>query len=229
MSMEMDKLFPKTFRLKPKSKVPFKCIRCGQCCRNINLQVPLESLDMFRIAKYLRDMGEDIACIDDFLERYAEPAMIDECGYFVYFLKTQGADNVCVFLEDNRCKIHSVNPRACRTYPFIAGPEPEGGYGFFVSFEREHHFKGSPIQVKTWMKSRFTQFDREFLNVDYSLAKRIAELLKKVPKEEKTRAVLLFHICKYGDFDLDKPFQTQFERNQQRLLEALQRMTEEGE
>ena len=35
--------------------------------------------------------------------------------------------SACIFLdENNRCKIHSVNPRACRTYPFIAAPLDEG-------------------------------------------------------------------------------------------------------
>ncbi|MFR1480858.1 MAG: YkgJ family cysteine cluster protein [Hydrogeniiclostridium mannosilyticum] len=39
----------------------------------------------------------------------------------VFMLKTVGADDACIFLKDNRCTIHSVHPRACRTYPIAVG------------------------------------------------------------------------------------------------------------
>ena len=87
------------------------------------MQVPVETLDAFRIVKHLQQQGEDIACMDDFWERYTEPALLNECGFFVYFLKTQGPEEACIFLQDNRCRIHTVNPRACRIYPLVVDPK----------------------------------------------------------------------------------------------------------
>ena len=110
----MDELYQNLVRLSPKEQVPFRCIGCGACCKHVHMQVPVETLDAFRIVMHLQQQGEDIECMDDFWERYTEPALLNECGFFVYFLKTQGPEEACIFLQDNRCRIHTVNPRACR-------------------------------------------------------------------------------------------------------------------
>ena len=170
---------------------------------------------------------ENITCMDDFWERYAEPVLLDECGYFVYFLKTKGPDDACIFLENNRCKIHAVNPRACRTYPFIAGSLENGGYEYLISYERKQHFNGPKVHTKTWMKKRFTPEDQAFLSVDFRTAREIAQLLRRVPEEKKVRVLLCFQRLKYGDLDLDKPFQPQYEENIRCLLEFLREITTE--
>lgn len=223
----MDELYRNVVKLKPKDNVPFKCIGCGECCRHVNMQVPIETLDAFRITRCLKEFDESITCMDDFWERYTEPALLDECGYFVYFLKTKGLDDSCIFLENNHCKIHAVNHRACRIYPFIAGPLENGGYEYLISYERKHHFQGPKIHTKTWMKKRFTSEDSAFLDVDFGSAREIAKLLRRVPEKDKVRALLCFQRLKYGDFELEMPFQPQYERNMQLLLEFLREISNE--
>ena len=46
----MDELYKNLVKLKPKDNVPFKCIGCGECCKHVKEQVPVETLDAFRIA-----------------------------------------------------------------------------------------------------------------------------------------------------------------------------------
>ncbi len=220
----MSEMLPNTKKVSPREQVHFKCIGCGQCCRNVYQQVPIEPLDAFRMAKYLRSKGENIICTDDFLAQYAEPALLDECGYFFFFLKTKGEDHACIFLENNRCRIHAANPRACRTYPFLAGLDDSGKVEYLVSYERTHHFKGPVVHPKTWMKTRFTKEDQEFLQADYGAAGEIAMLLRKVPESERSRAVMFFLMYKYSDYDLDMPFLPQFKRNQAKLLAVLQNL-----
>jgi len=186
----MDELYKNLVKLKPKDNVPFKCIGCGECCKHVKEQVPVETLDAFRIARYLMEQDKSITCMDDFWERYAEPALLDECGYFVYFLKTKGPDDACIFLENNRCKIHAVNPRACRTYPFIAGPLENGGYEYLISYERKQHFNGPKVHTKTWMKKRFTHEDQAFLGVDFSI---LTDYIEGVEKIKGTVAAVLYH------------------------------------
>ena len=44
------------FNVKPldkKKQFLFKCTRCGDCCRRIKESVMLESLDAYRLAKFL--------------------------------------------------------------------------------------------------------------------------------------------------------------------------------
>lgn len=222
----MDELYQNLVRLNPKEQVPFRCIGCGACCKHVHMQVPVETLDAFRIVKHLQQQGEDIECMDDFWERYTEPALLNECGFFVYFLKTQGPEEACIFLQGNRCRIHTVNPRACRIYPLVVDPKENGRYEYLVSYERKQHFKGPKVHVKTWMKKRVGEEDRAFLNADFGSAKELARLLRQIPDERKKRALMCFHWAKYGNFDTGKPFLPQYERNLKVLREYLKELTE---
>ena len=75
----MDELYQNLVRLSPKEQVPFRCIGCGECCRHVHMQVPVETLDAFRIVKHLQQQGEDIECMDDFWERYTERKLAFSC------------------------------------------------------------------------------------------------------------------------------------------------------
>ena len=218
----------KTVGITPSSRVRFRCQGCGKCCLRVKEGVPVDSQDVFRMAKYLRDKGEDILCTDDFLARYAEPVLLDECGYFVYMLKTVGEENACIFLKDNRCTIHDENPRACRLYPFVVNPDPRGLHSYLLSREYPHHFTGPVVQTKSWMKKRFPKEDRLFLQTDFGGAKTLADLLRKIPERNRTQAVMHFLRLKYSEYDLDQPFLDQYRRNQDKLIAILNRMAEEN-
>ncbi len=211
-------------RVTPSTKVRFKCVGCGECCRYVKETVPVDSWDAFHMAKYLRDSGEDIYFVDDFLQKYAEPALLNECGYFVYFLKSVGPEGACIFLKDNRCSIHKAKPRACRLYPFVVDPNESGAHHYLISREKPHHFKGPQTETKKWVNQFFPTPEREYLQADFSKAKEIADLLRAVPAERQTEAVLHFQRFLYSGFDLDQPFWPQFKRNQTCLLAVLARM-----
>ena len=218
----------KTVGITPSSRVRFRCQGCGKCCLRVKEGVPVDSQDVFRMTKYLRDHGEDILCTDDFLARYAEPVLLDECGYFVYMLKTVGEENACIFLKDNRCTIHDENPRACRLYPFVVNPDPRGLHSYLLSREYPHHFTGPVVQTKSWMKKRFPKEDRLFLQTDFGGAKTLADLLRKIPERNRTQAVMHFLRLQYSEYDLDQPFLDQYRRNQDKLIAILNRMAEEN-
>lgn len=221
----MDDLYRNMIKVAPCDQIHFKCIGCGACCKQVKQKVPVEALDAYRIARYLRNRGEEIGCMDDFLENYTEPILLDECGYFMYVLKTTGEDDACIFLENNRCRIHAVNPRACRTYPFVIEPDDQGDVKHLISYEKTHHFTGPVVHPKMWIKKRFTGEDRAFINADYGRAKEVAMLLRKIPKERLTTALMHFHYAKYGGIDLDRPFQSQYEKNMEKLLACLSNMS----
>ena len=56
--------------VRPKDQFTFSCRQCGECCRNIEGCVMVESLGAYRLARYLRTKGEPIEGIEDFLFRY---------------------------------------------------------------------------------------------------------------------------------------------------------------
>ena len=215
-------------RVTPSDKIRFRCTLCGACCRNVKETVPVDCKDTFYLTKYLRNLGMDIYCVDQFLEQYAEPALLDECGFFVYFLKSVGEDNACIFLKDNRCSVQEAKPLACRLYPFMVDPNGSGSFSYLYSTERIHHFRGAVVETRSWMKKHFSQESRTFMQAEYTQAGPIAAFLRRIPEHRKTEAVLHFHRLRYSELDLDKPFLEQYQRNQMKLLAILSRMAEEG-
>ena len=213
-------------RVTPSTKIRFKCTGCGDCCRHVKENVPVDSQDAFYLTKHLRDLGMDIYCVDQFLEQYAEPALLDECGFFVYFLKSVGKDNACVFLKDNRCSVQEVKPLACKLYPFMVDPNESGNFRYLYSRERTHHFHGPAVETRSWMKKNFPQESRAFMQVEYTQAGPIAAQLRNIQEHRKTEALLHFHRLRYSELDLDKPFLEQFQRNQEKLIEILSRMAD---
>ena len=213
-------------RVTPSAKIRFKCTGCGDCCRHVKETVPVDSQDAFYLTKHLQNLGMDIYCVDQFLEQYAEPALLDECGFFVYFLKSVGKDNACIFLKDNRCSVQEVKPLACKLYPFMVDPNESGNFRYLYSRERTHHFRGPAVEARSWMKKNFPQESRAFMQAEYTQAGPIAAQLRNIPEHRKTEALLHFHRLRYSELDLDKPFLEQFQRNQEKLIEILSRMAD---
>ena len=89
------------------SETGFKCRGCGACCRIKNGIVRVGEAEIRRIAEFL-EMSEQ-----EFIDRETEIAP-DRKGLV---LKSR-PDDSCVYLtDDNRCRIHSVKPDKCRTFP----------------------------------------------------------------------------------------------------------------
>jgi Fe-S-cluster containining protein len=87
-----------------KNRPVFECQQCGDCCngRGGIYVKPQEVEDM---AAFL---GLDV---EEFISRYVD------CSAQGSHLGVQ--DGVCVFMEDNRCRVHPVKPFICRQWPFF--------------------------------------------------------------------------------------------------------------
>ena len=226
--MNIEEVLATTHRVSSCDRIPFRCTCCGACCRHVRQSVPVESLDAFRLTQLLRTRNKEIICMDDFVERYTELALLDECGYFMLMLKVTGKDDACIFLQGNRCVVHKEKPRTCRIYPFVAGIGDNGRPEYLVSREKTHHFKGPSVHVKSWMKRWFTAEDRTFLRLDLGSAPEIARLMRRIPETRRQQAMLLFWRYKYSDFNLERPFLGQYEKNLQRLIAALSQLAEQA-
>lgn len=222
----MEYEIPNAIRVTPSTRIRFKCTGCGECCRHVKATVPVDTLDVFRLTRYLRDTGEEICCMDQFLDQYTDPALLNECGFFVFFLKSVGEDDSCIFLKDNRCTVHAAKPRACRLYPYMVEPNKSGACRYLYSREREHHFCGPVIETRSWMKKNLPKEDRAFLQEDYSRTGTIARLLRRIPEEQKPEALFHFYRLRYSAYDLDKPFLIQFRENQEKLDTILSGMAD---
>lgn len=85
----------------------FKCHQCGNCCRGDGF-VELKDSDIDNIADYL---GMERGA---FLDEYAKYDHATDRWHLI----DQGDELIsCIFLVDNRCRVHPVKPHQCTGFP----------------------------------------------------------------------------------------------------------------
>ncbi|TFF89155.1 MAG: YkgJ family cysteine cluster protein, partial [Promethearchaeota archaeon] len=118
-------------------QIKFDCIRCGNCCSDPNTIVNLSYSDLLRIKKGLNlDLDELLEIVGFYIfegdlneklkKKMVSPPIRTERGYsFVGLLKNNSG--ACIFYDavNNRCKIYSLRPNFCRTFPFTFQPKQD--------------------------------------------------------------------------------------------------------
>lgn len=215
--------------VRPKDQFTFSCRQCGACCRNIEGCVMVESLDAYRLARYLRTKGEPIEGIEDFLFRYCEPEPLTEEGFPIYMLKTNIPNGSCIFLTDGRCSVYPARTRTCRIYPLTVGPGERGrDFEYCLCLDRhQSHFTGGRVSVKDWLYQNFKREDKEYVKREYEIATELGKLMRAIDPAMWPGIVFKVLYYRYYNFDLDQPFQPQYEQNNRHLLADLHRIVRE--
>jgi Fe-S-cluster containining protein len=151
------------------------------------------------------------------------PAIIQEEIYPVFLLNTRTEDQSCVFLRDSRCSVYDGRPRVCRLYPFTVENGQRGRRFAYYQCIDQHaaHFKGERVSVEKWMYQNFTRDAREFIEAENTSLRELGKLLLGFDTEDRKRFMFQLLYYRYYNYDLDQPFQPQYETNQRLLLEAL--------
>jgi uncharacterized protein len=91
-----------------KTRLRFECTGCGACCTGgADHYVETSATERVAIRRFLK------LSPNWFRRRYLVRVDADTTGIRL------GRDGRCPFLgDDNRCRIYSVRPRQCRTYPW---------------------------------------------------------------------------------------------------------------
>jgi uncharacterized protein len=94
--------------LSKKSKIPFKCTLCGNCCRN--LEVVLTSFDILEASRFLKmsslQFCKQYVAFHTGSNSHLPIAMLEQIQH-----------GACAFLKDRKCSIHPSRPGVCRLYP----------------------------------------------------------------------------------------------------------------
>lgn len=82
----------------------FACRQCGECCHGDKgiLVTPEEAR---RLAAFL------CLTMKELYRDYLIPSPLGP--------QVATRNGACIFLEDNRCRVHPVKPRICRQWPFL--------------------------------------------------------------------------------------------------------------
>ena len=212
-----------------KDCVDYQCRRCGQCCRHIKDSLMVESLDAYRLANYLRGCEPNICTIDEVLSQYCEPMPLANDCFPIFVLKTTGTDDSCIFLKGGLCSIYDARPRTCRLYPFSVGPGERGrDFEYCLCLDRHRsHFTGSRVSVKDWLYQNFKREDKEYVKREYEIATELGKLMRAIDPAMRQGIVFKVLYYRYYNFDLDQPFQPQYEQNNRHLLADLHRIAGE--
>jgi len=186
----------------------------------------LESLDLYRLAKHLKESGKEIEGIEDVVLEYSHTLFLGGIDFYPIFLvNTSGPDSECVFLKDNRCSVQPAKPRACRLYPLSAGPKnlTGGSFDYVIVSQKPHHFTGPEITAGSWMDEYFGEEDVAFVLLDTRSAKELAPILRRLKQlgVDQDQVLKPFILYKYVLYDLDEPFMPQFTRNMEALKKVL--------
>ena len=213
--------------VRPKDQVCFQCRRCGNCCRDLEGQLMLEPLDAYHLARLLREQGK-AASIDDVYVRYAHPDIVE--GILpIYLMDTVGPGHACVFLKDGRCSVYEARPYVCRIYPFSVRPGERGRTFEYFRCVDQHaaHFSDGRVLVKDWLRENFSRESREFWSAEGGILPILSPLLNKLDAGELQASQCQLLHYRYYNYDLDEPFQPQYQANMAALVRVLrQRMGE---
>lgn len=87
-----------------KERPVFACRQCGECCRG-DKGILVTPAEMAALAAFLDLSREELQ------RRYLVPSALGP--------QVAAQNGACVFLADNRCRVHPVKPRICREWPFL--------------------------------------------------------------------------------------------------------------
>lgn len=205
--------------VKLNAEVMFRCQLCGDCCRNVKDSVMLEPMDVYRLARHLRDRGEPVSGTEDVLARYAHASWLTD-RFPVFLLNTGEPLDSCVFLNDGRCSVYEARPRVCRMYPFTAAPGERGrDFLYYLCLEKPHHFADGVVKPKDWLVENFAREARDALKADYYALPAISRNIRAMNAEEFQQLTFQFLYYRYYNYELDAPFLPQFLANLEKLKE----------
>jgi len=108
----------------------FECIRCGKCCSDTKTIVNLTFDDLKRLKEGLNLTLDDLLQITSFylfkeslsldtFEKMVIPPINTEKGKsFIALRKVEGGRCFFYNIEAKKCRIYSIRPCFCRTFPF---------------------------------------------------------------------------------------------------------------
>ena len=96
-------------------------------------------------------------------------------------------------------------------------------------FSAPGHFGKGRVRVSDWFYENFPKDARRFVKADYAAIRQYGKLLRQMTPAQVEHSLFQLLFYRYWNYDLSKPFQEQFERNQRNLLAFLQeQITEIG-
>ena len=173
------------------AKAKLGCKICDKCCINRG-DIKLTPINVIEISRYMN------ISIEDFLDRYTQK-LEDEPPELV--LKAVGKRATCILNDEktNMCKVHSVKPMQCVTFPLIPVDLKKD---IFYNQNSCPYGAKEEIKVIDWLNGKDGIY-LKYKKVYIDWINLIEEIQKKWQKLSKERQNEIYRILFY-DYDNKK-------------------------
>lgn len=211
--------------LKPGQKFQFRCVQCGDCCRNRE-DILLTPFDLFRIAGQLGIAPGEV------VKNYCEAYIGSSSHFPVVRLLPVGDDKACPFLKENRCFIHASKPTVCALFPLGRAMQYGALKGeqerklFYILQYVDCGLRDQTHTVEKWL-GEFELESSEAWFIEWTdVLEKLVTLIHQFDEmlSDKLMETILniVFVVIYLNYQQGVDFMQQFHGNSQKLLEALQ-------
>lgn len=226
-----EKFGEETTIIKPDQEFIFTCTACGECCKNRTgpNSIILSSHDIFNLRKNLGLTFQEL------FKKHLSFALGTNSGLPVMYLGEKvslySEESMCTFLKkidgSYRCSVHAFKPTVCSLYPLgrVTATEKDSDqkeiHYLYLGSDCSNNNKTNTHSntVNEWVKNR-EDTETIFLKNSEAMA-RILKIIKLRQlfdskkftdgTKEIIQNVLIFEL--FDNFDTDKDFFVQFDRN----------------
>ena len=182
------------------------CAGCSSCCEDMGESIILDPLDIYELTKNLNTTFENL------LKEQIELHVVD--GMILPNLKMTDK-NVCPFLKEKRCSIHSFRPGICRVFP-LGRIYEENRLDYFLQVEGCVKENRSKVKVSKWIDTpelkRNEQFKLQWHDLLSAMTDRVAGEDEGKQREENLLLLRLFYLLPYeGTTDFYSQFTERME------------------
>lgn len=209
----------------------FHCNQCGKCCLNRE-DILLNPKDVYNIARELGLEPHEV------IEKYCDTYVGRDSRIPITRLMPKGAIKRCPLLKGNKCSVHNAKPVVCAMYPIgrcvlhdknakETGTATEAKIEYILN-PPDCGDKSETHTVREWLeKFGIPEQDEAFLKWQAFMmasAEIIRRLEKVMSDDLMSKIWTAFGTMIYMNYETDKEFLPQFEKNADSVLKLLRGM-----
>ena len=213
------------------SRFRFHCNQCGKCCINRE-DILLNPKDLYNISKALGLTPQETVA------QYCEVYLGQSSRIPIVRLKPRGSIKRCPLLKDRKCLVHKAKPTVCALFPLGRSIKLEVEKANPDAIERAGiQYIINPITcgdgaeehtVREWVESfGIPIHDSDFIawqKALFATRQHIVELEKILPDKSMELIWSITYQALYLDYNIQKDFREQFQKNSDRLIDALEHL-----
>ena len=130
--------------------------------------------------------------------------------------------DVCPFLKEKRCSIHSFRPGICRVFP-LGRIYEENRLDYFLQVDGCAKENRSKIKVSKWLDTPELKKNQQYLIDWHAFRKKIKSILGEMSDENQKKTITMFLLNTFyiNPYDMEQDFYPQFYARLDRIAQVI--------